>query len=135
MIINQLIASSSALEMIFEAAEDLEWITTYAMDACVYLDAIEGNYIGLQFNDTNQITYNKEKVEEILVLESDAQYDEDVIVPDTTHIIRNTKAGIIACVNLQCYKCRIDGGTLLYKLRDFSAEQFVRELPEDYIVL
>lgn len=125
----------SVPEMFFEAAEDSEWLTAHVSNACVYADLIDGNYIGLQFNDTKQITYDRERVDEILALEGDSQYDNDVIVPDTTHIIRNTKAGIIAYVNLQYYKGRAAGGTLVYKLKNHSMDSFVGLLSKNYSIL
>lgn len=126
---------SSAPEMFFEAAEDSEWIATHGKNAYMYSDLKENHYMGLQFNDTQQIIYEKAQVDEILTLEDDAQYDSDIIVPDTTRITRNTQSGIVAYVNLQCYEKRSNGGELVYKLKNYSMDRLVDALSKKYSVL
>lgn len=64
---------------------------------------------------------------EIDCLEDD-NYDPEIIVPKMRRIVRNTKEGMIAYINLQRCSLRNAGNSIIDSASNLTSDDFLREL-------
>jgi len=125
----------SSPEMFFEAATDVDWLIKYEKEGYPYLDITEGIFWGLNIEDEGKIIYDKESIDKYLDLEEESYYNSEIIVPKIRRIVRNTKKGMIAYVNLQECSKRHSGDSIIYRARNFTCDDLLRGFSKHYKIL
>lgn len=125
----------SSLEMFFEADDDIEWLAAYSTVKYPYMDALNGTYLGLEIENEGKIIYDSRRIDELLDLEEQSWDDHEIVVPQFRKIVRNTKRGILAYVNLQECTIRFDGQEILSKVSNFDCSEFLKAFSTDYKII